>query len=108
MGGAKRYPSIAFRGGHGFRGAQLILRIDNKTGSSDLPVGQFVDRRVESHLQKYFCFHSPQIISTTLAIPFLPEGRIMIVTDVGCGMRWTRQRFVCGVMAGQVERSVSG
>src|SRR5258707_3835180 len=22
-----------------------------------------------------------------------PEGRIAIVTDVGCGMRWTRQRF---------------
>jgi hypothetical protein len=26
----------------------------------------------------------------------------MIVTDVGCGMRWTRQRFACGVMAGRV------
>jgi hypothetical protein len=29
--------------------AQPILRIDNKTGSSDLPVGRFVDRRVESY-----------------------------------------------------------
>ena len=24
------------------------------------------------------------------------EGRIMIVTNVGHGMRWTRQRRVCG------------
>jgi hypothetical protein len=82
MGGAKRYRSIAFRGGDGFRGAQRILRIDDKTGSSDLPVGRFVDRRVESHLQKYFCFHAPQIKSRTHFV--LPtEGRIAIVTDAG-------------------------
>jgi hypothetical protein len=36
-------------GGDGFRGAQRILRIDDKTGSSDLPVGLFVDKRVESY-----------------------------------------------------------
>jgi len=29
--------------------AQPILQIDDKTGSSDLPVGPFVDRRVESY-----------------------------------------------------------
>jgi hypothetical protein len=51
----------------------------------DLPVGQFVDRRVESPLQKYSCFHSPQITSTTPAIPSHTEGRIAIVTDVGAG-----------------------
>ena len=34
--------------------AQPILQIDDKTGSGDLPVGPFVDRRVESSLQKYF------------------------------------------------------
>jgi hypothetical protein len=33
----------------GFATAQPILRIDNKTGSSDLPVGRLVDRRVESY-----------------------------------------------------------
>jgi hypothetical protein len=33
----------------GFAQAQSILPIDNKTGSSDLPVGRFVDRRVESY-----------------------------------------------------------
>src|SRR6266566_211171 len=32
----------------------------------DLPVGRFC---VESALQKYFGFHPPQIISTTLRIP---------------------------------------
>jgi hypothetical protein len=49
MGGVKRCPSIAFRGGDGFHGAQPILPIDNKTGSSDLPVGRLVERRVESY-----------------------------------------------------------
>jgi hypothetical protein len=53
----------------GFARAQPILRIDNKTGSSDLPVGQFVDRRVESSLQKYFPFRAPQITSRTFRIP---------------------------------------
>src|SRR5260370_12681809 len=37
--------------------------------SGDLPVGRFVDRAVESLLQKYFCFRTPQITSRTLAIP---------------------------------------
>jgi len=58
----------------GFAGAQPILRIDDKTGSSDLPVGRFVDRRVESSLQKYFAFHSPQIISRTFRIPSHKRG----------------------------------
>src|SRR6267143_4345006 len=31
MGGAKRYPSIAFRGGAGFRRAQPILRTEGET-----------------------------------------------------------------------------
>src|SRR5258705_11132521 len=73
MGGAKRYPSIAFRGGDGFRAAPPILRTDSKTGSCDLPVGQISELAVQSPLQKYFRFHSPQIISTTLAIP-APRG----------------------------------
>jgi hypothetical protein len=49
VGRAQRYPSIAFRGADGFRKAQPILPIDDKTGSSDLPVGRLVDRRVESY-----------------------------------------------------------
>ena len=35
------------------------------------------------------------------------EGRFAIVTDVGPGMRWTRQRFARDGVAGQVERLVS-
>ena len=58
----------------GFERAQPILWIDDKTGSSDLPVGRFVDRRVESSLQKYFAFHSPQIIFRTFPIPARERG----------------------------------
>jgi hypothetical protein len=35
---------------------------------------------------------STQIISLSHAVSSLNEGRIAIVTDVGFGMRWTRQR----------------
>jgi len=45
---------------------------------------------VQSHLQKYFSFRSPQITSRTFRIPSHTEGRFAIVTDVGHGMRWTR------------------
>src|SRR5882762_2778244 len=51
----------------------------------DLPVGLFVDRRVESYFgfsEKYFCSHLPQINSRTLAVS-PTEGRIAIVTDAG-------------------------
>jgi hypothetical protein len=37
----------------------------------------------------------------------LQEGRIAIVTDVGCGMRWTRQRRRARLRAGRVFGSVS-
>jgi hypothetical protein len=70
--------------------------------ATDLPVGRFVDRGVESLLQKYFCFRTPQITSTTPPIPSHQEGRFAIVTDVGCGMRWTRQRFARDGIAGRV------
>jgi hypothetical protein len=36
--------------------------------SSDLPVGRFVDRGVQPCLQKYFCFHIPQITSRTFRV----------------------------------------
>jgi hypothetical protein len=65
----------------GFAG--LNPRIDNKTGSSDLPVGRLVDRRVESPLQKYFASPVGQIISTNSRHPVPQEGRIAIVTDAG-------------------------
>jgi len=88
MGGAKRYPSIAFYGDDGFRRLNpsvlnlywsfaasayaKLTAFDNKTGSGDLPVGLFVDRAVESYFgfsEKYFCSHSPQITSRTFRIP---------------------------------------
>ena len=53
--------------------------------SSDLPVGRFVDRGVQPPLQKYFASPVGQIISTTSRHPTPQEGRIMIVTDAGCG-----------------------
>ncbi len=40
---------------------------------------------VQSSLQKYFCFRTPQITSRTFRIPSHTEGRIMIVTNVGAG-----------------------
>ncbi len=75
--------------------------VDNKTGSSHLPVGRFVDRRVESCLQKYFCFHAPQIISRTFRVP--PHSRgVSRSSRTRGGMRWTRQRFARDGMAGRV------
>ena len=63
---------------------------------------------VQSSVKKYFGFGTPQITSRTLAIPSHTEGRFAIVTDVGHGMRWTRQRLAGDGIAGQIERSVSG
>src|SRR5471032_1494917 len=45
---------------------------------------------VQSSLQKYFRSLLTQITCISLAIPAHTEGRFAIVTDVGCGMRWTR------------------
>ena len=85
----QRYPSIFTR----------VLRKRWMAGSSPavtsgllLPDGQISDLAVQPRLQKYFCFRTPQITSRTLAIPCPQEGRFAVVTDVGCGMRWTRQR----------------
>jgi hypothetical protein len=41
------------------------------------------DLAVQSFLQKYFCFRSPQIIFRTLAIPSRQEGRFAIVINAG-------------------------
>jgi hypothetical protein len=48
MGGAKRYHQLHFVEVMGFAKGSTI-RIDDKTGSSDLPVGRLVERRVESY-----------------------------------------------------------
>src|SRR5215213_5411423 len=57
-----------------------------------LPDRQITHGLVQCSRQKYSASPLPQITPTTPAIPHPLEGRIAIVTDVGCGMRWTRQR----------------
>jgi hypothetical protein len=55
------------------------------TSSSDLPVGLFVDRRVESFFSEFpknICCHLTKS-NLELSHPTPPEGRIMIVTDAG-------------------------
>jgi hypothetical protein len=47
---------------------------------------------VQTTLQKYSCSRLTQITSISIAIPFPQEGRFAVVTNVGSGMRWTRQR----------------
>jgi hypothetical protein len=47
---------------------------------------------VQSSLQKYIASGRTQITAISHAVSFPHEGRIAIVTDVGNGMRWTRQR----------------
>ena len=56
------------------------------------PSGKSRLRLVQCARQKYSASPLPQITPTTPAIPHPLEGRIAIVTDVGRGMRWTRQR----------------
>jgi hypothetical protein len=46
--------------------------------------------RVKPRNQKYSASRLPQITLTNPAIPRPREGRIAIVTDVGCGERWPR------------------
>src|SRR6266853_1819820 len=57
----------------------------------DLPVGRFLDRRVESYFwfsEKYFCSHLPQIRSRTFRIPS-HRGGVSGSSETRDGMRWT-------------------
>jgi hypothetical protein len=45
---------------------------------------------VQPRLQKYSGSLFTQITCITLAIPAHTKGRFAIVTNVGCGMRWTQ------------------
>ena len=47
-------------------------------------------------LKNISVYSEAQITGLSSPVPALREGRIMIVTNVGHGMRWTRQRRVCG------------
>ncbi len=48
--------------------------------------------RVKPRNQKYFASRLTQIRCISEPVPCPQEGRFAIVTDVGCGMRWTRRR----------------
>src|ERR1700742_44496 len=72
--------------------------------ASDLPDGLFGGLCVQPCLQKYRSFHLTQITGLSRAIPFPIEGRFAIVTDVGFGMRWTRQRRRAAKPCGRATR----
>jgi hypothetical protein len=72
--------------------------------ASDLPDRLFGRLRVQPCLPKYLYFHLTQITCFSRAIPFPIEGRFAIVTNVGFGMRWTRQRRHTGVPCGRATR----
>ena len=56
----------------------------------DCPTGKSPIKPVQPSHEKYSASRRPQITPTTPAIPRPQEGRIAIVTDVGCGERWPR------------------
>jgi hypothetical protein len=56
-----------------------------------VPDGQISDPPVQPFSQKDSGVLFTQITSISIAIPSSLKGRIAIVTDVGRGMRWTRQ-----------------
>jgi hypothetical protein len=92
-------PNLARRWGK----AQSILQIDDKTGSSDLPVRLFLglSSRISDFPQSISVPTCPKSILELW--PSRPtEGRFAIVTDVGHRMRWTRQRFARDGIAGRV------
>src|SRR6266436_4231821 len=73
---------------HGKSNPGIELRQINPTGKSLL----IFRNRVKPRNKKYSAFALGQISARTSAVPCPQEGRFAIVTDVGCGMRWTRQR----------------
>ena len=68
--------------------------------SSDLPDGQFLDRRVQSPSQKYFCFRLTRLKSISPAVPS-PRGALAIVIDAGRDAVDAAASGAC-VMAGRV------
>jgi hypothetical protein len=73
-----------------------IISSDRRAASisaaASVPDGQISKQPVQPPSQKHSGSLQTQITSTSLAIPAHSEGRFAIVTDVGCGMRWTRLR----------------
>jgi len=62
---------------------------------------------VQPSTEKYSASRAPQITRTTPPIPRSQEGRIAIVTDVGCGERWPQSAGRAGRFSQGGLRSVS-
>ena len=60
--------------------------------AGDLPDGQISKNAVHTQSQKYSASRLTRLKIYNSRHPAPQEGRIAIVTDVGCGMRWTRRR----------------
>jgi hypothetical protein len=58
--------------------------------ATKVPDGQITEFGVKPSLQKYSAFGSGRNSNRANPVPRPPEGRFAIVTNVGCGMRWTR------------------
>jgi hypothetical protein len=71
--------------------------------SGDLPDGLSDDSAVQSFQKKYSASPPSRNSFIDSAIPPSQEGRIAIVTDVGCGMRWTRRCHKTNDMAADGE-----
>src|SRR4029079_10011359 len=56
------------------------------------PVGQITENLSSPHPKNIPLSPSGKSALPARPIPRPQEGRIAIVTDVGCGMRWTRRR----------------
>ena len=56
---------------------------------ADLPDGLIFRIPVNPSVEKYFALSEDGITCMPHPVPHPSEGRIAIVTDVGCGMRWT-------------------
>jgi hypothetical protein len=84
---------------HGKSNPGIELRQINATGKSL----RIFRNRVKPRNQKYFASRPTQIRCISPDVPFPLEGRIAIVTDVGDGMRWTRERQARMAIAGRDE-----
>src|SRR6266849_468836 len=107
MGGAKRYPSIAFRGGDGFR-EELNPSYGLTTTPAQVicPSGGLLTGVSSPICKNIFLSAHPK--SSLERFPSRPErGAYHDRHGRWVGMRWTRQRFACDGVAGRVERSVS-
>src|SRR5229473_109209 len=108
MGGAKRYPSIAFRGGDGFREElNPSYRLTTTPAQVICPSGGLLTG-VSSPLCKNISLSTHPKSSLELFVSRPERGAYHDRHGRWGGMRWTRQLLACGVMAGRVERSVSG